>query len=306
MIRQRAISILVAAITVALIAAPACAERVGYSFEGVVEPFFSQTATLFGVQNISLPASISGAFSYDTTSQPVYGSSGTVSYAQSIDAGFTLNVDGETLQLSLNNFKINVTNDFHRMMPVETVDTVDIRFDSTDPLTPGPIDVNGQPWTGTALNFIVLELTYPVDTLTDAGLPTALPQTFSTGIYSGLGSDHTALIIFRITSLSPISFVAGDYNADGKLDGSDFQEWRDVFGETSESARYADGNGDGIVDGADYVILRHAMAVAGSGNTLAIGAVPEPAGLMLAVVALAGMLMCGRRPDRCHLPSYLR
>lgn len=293
MSRQRAIFLLAAAMVLTLAPFGVSAERVGYRFEGVLEPTFSQVATLFNVGDIQLPAPITGTFSYDTASPPVAGSVGT-SYQQAIAAGFTLQVAGQTLRLSANNFKINVANDFHRTKPDETVDQVTIWFDNQDPLTPGPIYVNDQAWTGTLHHYMYVNLTYPEDTFAGESLPAILPQTFSTGLGSGLGSSSNSFQYFRVTSLSPVALVAGDYSLDGKLDNRDFDKWRGVFGETSEMARYADGNGDGIVDGADYVIFRHAMAVTGSGDTLALSALPEPASLGLVVAGCVGMLI--RRP----------
>ena len=70
--------------------------------------------------------------------------------------------------------------------------------------------------------------------------------------------------------------LAGDYNADGKVDNADYAVWRSTFG-TSTGSRPADGNGNGIVDAADYIVWRNNLGAdvhlgAGSG-----GAVPEPA-----------------------------
>jgi hypothetical protein len=301
MVRQRAICVLAAAIAMVVPASilfSAPAERVGYQFKGSIQPSFGSTVTLFGV-NLQLPASISGTFSYDLLSQAgTPNSAGAVPYKQSIEAGFTLETDDERLRLSADHFKVQVANDYHRTMPVETVDIVDVIFDNTDPLTPGPMNVNGQAWPGTAHNFIVLELSYPPETFSDTSLPKVLPNSFSMGLNSIVGSGSALPQLFEITKLEPISLVAGDYNLDGALGRNDFDEWRRVYGDPLGAVGYGDGNGDGIVDSGDYVILRHAMAVAGNGNGLAISAVPEPHSLILALCASFGMLIRRRMGSR--------
>ena len=50
-------------------------------------------------------------------------------------------------------------------------------------------------------------------------------------------------------------FVVGDYNADG-VGAADHTVWRATFGATVFPGTSADGNGDGVVDAADYIILR--------------------------------------------------
>lgn len=291
MIRQRRDWIFIAAVTVCIPAAVLRAERVGYSFAGALTPS-PYAATLFG-EDVELPATITGSFTYDTDVPADPGPSGTMSYKQSIADGFTLKIGDQVLHLSADHFQIRVANNYTRQSnPPETVDTVDIKFDSADTtITPGPLMVNGAPWLSASHSFIVLELTYPPSTFTDASIPTTLPATYSTAPYSivGSGSDSSQFQFFSVSSLSTISPLVGDYNTDGALGSSDYDEWRAAFGKTSVTAQFADGNGNGVVDGADYVVWRHAFEAAHGGTGVAVTAVPEPAGVILAFVAVSAL-----------------
>lgn len=94
--------------------------------------------------------------------------------------------------------------------------------------------------------------------------------------------------MFRIAT---DNHIAGDYNADGKVDDSDDDVWKADFGSTSKLD--ADGNDDTFVDAADYVIWRDNL-----GNTVGeeIGGpvVPEPA-LPCLMCAMAVAAAFGRR-----------
>ena len=81
--------------------------------------------------------------------------------------------------------------------------------------------------------------------------------------------------------------VAGDFNGDGNVDGADFVVWQTNFPSLSGKTRASgDGNGDGAVDGADFVLWQTNFPTTASGSAVAV---PEPAaavGLVwIAVVA---------------------
>jgi hypothetical protein len=301
-IRQRRDWFFIAAVTICIPAAVLRAERVSYSFAGALtlSPY---EPTLFG-KTFPSPTLIEGSFAFNTDSPPEPGPSGPKSYKQSIAEGFTLKIGEQVLLLSADHFQIRVANDYKRQSnPQETVDTVDIKFDSADTtITPGPLMVNRAPWSSESHSFIVLELTYPPNTFTDASLPTMLPATYSKAPYSivGSGSDSSQFQFFSVSSLSTITPPVGDYNTDGALGSSDYDEWRSAFGDTSVTAPFADGNGDGMVDGADYVVWRHAFEATHGGTGVTVTTVPEPARLILAsVAAFALWLPLTRR--RAHL-----
>jgi hypothetical protein len=82
--------------------------------------------------------------------------------------------------------------------------------------------------------------------------------------------------------------LAGDFDADGDVDGGDFVAWQSSFPLASGAARSeGDADGDGDVDGADFVAWQTNFPVSGPGAT---NAVPEPQGWFLATL---GALMTG-------------
>ncbi len=89
--------------------------------------------------------------------------------------------------------------------------------------------------------------------------------------------------------------VAGDsadFNGDGKIDGNDFLVWQQNLGSGTTFAQ-GDADGNGTVDSADLAVWRSQFG--NSGASAAAGAVPEPAGFVLAGVALAALGACRRR-----------
>ncbi|MGE3243661.1 MAG: dockerin type I repeat-containing protein [Pirellulales bacterium] len=72
------------------------------------------------------------------------------------------------------------------------------------------------------------------------------------------GQPHELILSsFKYTPLPPDP-VPGDFNADGEVDASDFQSWRDSFSSTVALA--ADGNNDGVVNAADFTVWRDNLA----------------------------------------------
>jgi hypothetical protein len=86
---------------------------------------------------------------------------------------------------------------------------------------------------------------------------------------------------YTLTSLVAPPGLAGDYNNNGKVDAADYVLWR---------------NGDSPDDTqAGYDLWRANFGnPPGAGSGSAVAAVPEPAGLMLVMLGLAGLLL-GRR-----------
>ncbi|MCC7084381.1 MAG: dockerin type I repeat-containing protein [Pirellulales bacterium] len=85
----------------------------------------------------------------------------------------------------------------------------------------------------------------------------------------------------------PSIAVPGDFNGDGNVDGADFVAWQTHF-PTVSGATLADGdaNGDGAVDGADFVIWQTNFPYPPSPSA---SPVPEPASAGL--LALAGTVL---------------
>ncbi|MEX2172344.1 MAG: S8 family serine peptidase [Pirellulales bacterium] len=89
----------------------------------------------------------------------------------------------------------------------------------------------------------------------------------------------------------------GDYNYDGVVDTVDYNLWRASFGQQAISRTgfaAGDGNGDGIVDAADWAIWRDAASGPFGTGTL-VHAVPEPATVALAALAMFGLLAYARK-----------
>jgi sugar lactone lactonase YvrE len=97
---------------------------------------------------------------------------------------------------------------------------------------------------------------------------------------------------------SPLT-TAGNYDGAGGVTTADYAKWKADFGKLVAPGNGADGNGDGIVDAADYTIWRDHFAPAAGGG--AASAVPEPATVALLVlgsVLAVGARMMGRMPLR--------
>jgi hypothetical protein len=78
----------------------------------------------------------------------------------------------------------------------------------------------------------------------------------------------------------------GDFNDDGFVTAADYPVWRDTFGTLVENFSGADANGNGVVDAVDIQVWRGNFGMTlGSGTSTAI---PEPTGLAIAFLGLAG------------------
>jgi hypothetical protein len=77
--------------------------------------------------------------------------------------------------------------------------------------------------------------------------------------------DAADYVVWRnILGSGIVTRPAGDYDIDGNVNENDRGFWRANFGSTSGVGLQADGNGNGIVDSADYVVWRNYVEVAQS------------------------------------------
>ena len=79
--------------------------------------------------------------------------------------------------------------------------------------------------------------------------------------------------------------IAGDYNADGQVDGADYAVWREMLGVMVSRQTAADGNGDGVVNAADYAVWKQNFG-AQTPAAAQQSAVPEPSTVVLLLLAM--------------------
>lgn len=97
--------------------------------------------------------------------------------------------------------------------------------------------------------------------------------------------------------LSTIVADAGDYDGDGRVDGTDFLLWQRTLGaEVEPDGSAADGDESGLVDAGDLVVWKDNF---GTGPQASLDvesqAVPEPAAWTAALVALGALAAMRRR-----------
>ncbi|MCC7086121.1 MAG: PEP-CTERM sorting domain-containing protein [Pirellulales bacterium] len=98
--------------------------------------------------------------------------------------------------------------------------------------------------------------------------------------------DGQLTLTGQVVATAILPMTPGDFNGDGNVDGADFVAWQTHF-PTASGATLAEGdaNGDGAVDGADFVIWQTHFPSSGAAGA---APVPEPAtGMLLLVGALA-------------------
>lgn len=89
-------------------------------------------------------------------------------------------------------------------------------------------------------------------------------------------------------AINAAAFLPGDYNHDDRVDAADYGVWRKTLSSTTTLA--ADGSGNQQVDQADFDVWRRNFGTSIAGGGLAISAVPEPNGWVLAVISFGTYL----------------
>ncbi len=87
--------------------------------------------------------------------------------------------------------------------------------------------------------------------------------------------------------------LAGDYNDDGLVDAADYSVWRDSL--NSNTPLLNETASLGVVDQEDYDAWKANFGAVDSGSGSAGGAVPEPAGWLMAVFGVLGVAVRFRR-----------
>lgn len=118
--------------------------------------------------------------------------------------------------------------------------------------------------------------------------PTTAGQTV--GGFSNVFNNRIYAFQIDVSSASTLPAIPGDFNADQKVDGSDFAIWQSNFGAmTGKSLATGDADGDGDTDGADFIIWQTHTTTSAATTT----AVPEPATAIL--FSWLAALTCLRR-----------
>lgn len=101
--------------------------------------------------------------------------------------------------------------------------------------------------------------------------------------------------VVRMIDVRVLNIPAGDYNLDGKVDAADLAILKADFGSTTKAE--ADGNGDGVVNGADFLVWQRTLGqnFGPPAAAAAVAAVPEPAAATLALLAAIGYRLARRR-----------
>ncbi len=126
------------------------------------------------------------------------------------------------------------------------------------------------------------DLTFPITSVPDLNLT----ATFGAHLFS-----HTNDLTINVDNIE-FSFVAGvpgDYNGNGTVDTADYVLWR------NDGPLQNEVDTPGTVNAADYTEWRTRFGNPSGSGSLAGSAVPEPAGVMLALAAVVGSLIGTRR-----------
>ncbi len=188
----------------------------------------------------------------------------------------TLNVDGDYLQETGGTLEVDVLSDLvHDRLVVSGQAALG---GTLSLLTPGGLALSAGD------SIVILEA--------DGGVTSQFDE-----VLAPLVGGLTLEVVYGTTDVQlVVGGVAGDYNGDGTVDGSDYAVWRNSLGQTG-STLAADGNQDGVVDAQDLDVWRQNHGA--SAAPAAAQSVPVPEPTSLAMLALA----CGLT-SRIRSESY--
>ena len=131
---------------------------------------------------------------------------------------------------------------------------------------------------------------FHADDAPDLPLPAGFPHTVNVGDVVNVYNNATNALLYHSVLGEP--FDRADLDQDGDVDALDLLHEKSHFGESGVGPGHGDLTGDDVADGADVLVaLRNYYVKGGGGHP--VGAVPEPAAAVLAIVGLLGV--CSRR-----------
>jgi hypothetical protein len=241
----------VAAVVISTAGPPVFGEEVGVYFSGSVSNVFQDP---FQGGITAVPATlVSGRVLFDTHSSATdpISTCDCMGYRQHIPGGFTATF-GDTI-VRADDYVVQIKNDIHQSWGL--TDTLAVRFSGGfSPPLASPLIVNGNPY---PTSWFQINMDGPSDVFADASLPQSLDLSSFSSTYNFLDEITTDLpigVVFSNESLSAYAPQPGEYNRDLLVNNTDYDSWRSAFG--SASRLDADGNRDGIVDAADFVMWR--------------------------------------------------
>jgi hypothetical protein len=135
----------------------------------------------------------------------------------------------------------------------------------------------------TATDFTSLSLAHPDFSAVGGSISFGFARRDTNSSASGYSTTHG----IDNWSVNIRTLPAGDCDHDCDVDFADYDFWKSHFGDTSGIGLQADDNGNGIVDAADFTVWRDNLEQSNADSPAA--AAPEPSGLALFVMALAGL-----------------
>ena len=91
--------------------------------------------------------------------------------------------------------------------------------------------------------------------------------------------------------------LTGDFNGDGKVNGNDFLVWQRGYNTSVAPGTGADGSGDGLINGVDLALWKSNFGATAAipTSTAAAAAVPEPTTAAMGMIAVALACLMSRR-----------
>jgi hypothetical protein len=135
----------------------------------------------------------------------------------------------------------------------------------------GDIDVTIAPYAGTSIPVSGSHLAVVGPSLSSTGRPVG---------YRRVLSDLDVIAVSQVSQFRQYQLPqSADFNADWLVDQLDLTVWSEAF----TSAAQADANGDGVTDGADFLMWQRQTAVDAAPGVGGRFAVPEPRAIALAI-----------------------